>query len=579
MLAALSMAVSCFVGFASGASADEILEPISCSVSAGFTDNGTNSVYNASDAETTQRVGWNNRSGQWKGVAVLEFELPAYSADRVKSVTLSYNVKNEGSRKGDRTYDVYQADVDISDESSYVENMQTIALSSSMYTGASLAMGASRDDTIPSDNIIDYVKGKMNASATSTIQFAFSNSAQVLSIDPTTAKLNITLYDAGAQSADYTINYMCASETVKTVTGSDVVGNTPEVDMTSFMAENGKKYDCVTSNVTALIDGTNVFTVTCIETTKHNVSVNAVDGEGNVLQQLYTAEQVYNGESVTYTFPEYMIVSGKLYQIDNGGNNGYFRNTDVVTEDTATKTLTYTLVEDSTPVYYSEAEDIEGMTEAPGNNGAIRCSEGSGAYAGNDVTITTLDAGIYKMKATAFGHSNTNTATFDIQAGTDTVLSVTTAGGITANTEVFEVAADGTPIVIKAAGQGGSSSRVLDYILIEKVTPAISATYADAKLEEAITATSAEDASTTEEFAAGTEVRTYTIKVDNYLNSLDTPVLNINGEYAQATAELEYGYADGTTHYFIYQVIGEHTAPETVSIGEYTGTVTPVAAE
>ncbi len=180
--------------------ADEALPSISCTQSASFLSDGDNRVtsfvLNTEGTDNVNNISWNTAVSSWKGVGVLEFKLPSADPKKIKSAELTVTVHNGSSRSGTRTYDVYPADITI-DESTTEDTLKAIALSDSMYQGEGLAQGKTRTDRISEETIRDYVKSEINADTESKIQFAFSNSSQVLDIDPSTAQLSITMYDGG----------------------------------------------------------------------------------------------------------------------------------------------------------------------------------------------------------------------------------------------------------------------------------------------------------------------------------------------------------------------------------------------
>ncbi|MBQ7574772.1 MAG: Ig-like domain-containing protein [Clostridia bacterium] len=194
LFTALSIAVSSLTLLT--VHADEEIDAIACTQSASYITGGS-IVLNTKDSETVSNVSWLNKSGQYKGVAVLEFELPAIDAEQIKSVSLNITVSNPSTnRKGDRTYDMYASDIAIGNETT-IADLNTISFSSSLYSGAAVPYGKSRTDSISTNTVVDYIKSRTNATNTSKVQFAFSNSAQTLNIDPKTATINITTYGGG----------------------------------------------------------------------------------------------------------------------------------------------------------------------------------------------------------------------------------------------------------------------------------------------------------------------------------------------------------------------------------------------
>ncbi len=182
-------------------SADKAWTPITCTQSASFLTDGdgnvTQTIVNHTDATEIKNISWNNTTNSYQGVGVLEFTVPAANPKKVKSAELSVSVHNGSDRSGARTYDVYASDITINQSTTAAEIKQ-ISLAQSIYTSPTgVNQGATRTDTISGSAIRDYVKSRVNENGESKVQFAFSNSNQVLDINPATATLSLVLYENG----------------------------------------------------------------------------------------------------------------------------------------------------------------------------------------------------------------------------------------------------------------------------------------------------------------------------------------------------------------------------------------------
>lgn len=195
------------------AQADDEYEPIKCTQSVSIINNGANFTLNTADKDVHDNISWNNTSGEWKGIGVLEFELPAVDPALLKSAELTYAVHNGSSRSGGRTYTIYESDIVI-DENTTAEKIKAIQPSVILYNGAAVAQGQTRVDTVPSDSIKDYVKSRISDEEISKVQFAFSNSNQVLDIDPSTAYLKITVYGGGIALDKHELTLLTSSAPV-----------------------------------------------------------------------------------------------------------------------------------------------------------------------------------------------------------------------------------------------------------------------------------------------------------------------------------------------------------------------------
>lgn len=232
--------------------ADETLPDISCTQSASFLSDGsgnvTTSVLNTKDTTDVTNISWNTAVTSWKGVGVLEFELPAADATRLKSAVLTVDVHNGSSRSGTRTYDVYAADVTI-DASTTADILKAIPLTESLYQAPGVPQGQTRTDNIGEESIRDYVKNKLNTEETSVIQFAFSNSSQALDINPSTAKLSLTMYDGGV-ALDKTSLTLATAGSPKRLT-YNIFGEGIDADSLVWVSENEE---------IASVDGTGLVT-------------------------------------------------------------------------------------------------------------------------------------------------------------------------------------------------------------------------------------------------------------------------------------------------------------------------------
>ena len=216
IISALTAAITAFTAFGGVAvRADDELSPIPCTQSAAYLKNNGNPtlVLNTADKQTPENIVWNTNSGDWKGIGVLEFDLPALDASLLKSAELSYTIHNGSSRSGGRTYTVYGADITI-DENTTVDVLSNIAVgtANALYNGAAVAQGETRTDTIPSEALKEYVKSKAKADEGAKLQLAFSNSSQVLDIAPTSASLKITLYGGGIALDKHELTLLTDSE-------------------------------------------------------------------------------------------------------------------------------------------------------------------------------------------------------------------------------------------------------------------------------------------------------------------------------------------------------------------------------
>lgn len=269
-------------------------------------------------------------------------------------------------------------------------------------------------------------------------------------------------------TANYTVNYVCGSDTVKSVPGGGYVGDAPVVNMDAFVADNGTKYYCVSNDLdgkTIAGDNSTVVTVTCREANKYDVSVKAVSGDIE-LKTLYTASDVVEDTNIIVPYPRYIKTDdGKLY-LKDAISSQYNYSFDVG-DDTYNSKIEYALQEGTTAVYYAEGEDVFGY-KAVSNDG-IRCSMGKGGDVTEKTEVTTLQPGKYTLEAGVWGggREEANQSTYTFTAGTAEVLAAKTTGSHEkALSEEFTIDSETAIEVEKTVT--GTSGACVDYILICK---------------------------------------------------------------------------------------------------------------
>ena len=277
-------------------------------------------------------------------------------------------------------------------------------------------------------------------------------------------------------TANYTVNYVCDSDIVKSVQGGGYVGDAPVVNMEAFVADDGTKYYCVSNDLDGktIVEGNStVVTVTCREAKKYAVSVKAVSGDTE-LKTLYTASDVVEDTNITVPYPRYIKTDdGKLYLKD--AINNQYNYSFVVGDDTYNSTIEYALQEGTTAAYYAEGEDVFGYKQV--SNDTIRCSMGKGGDVTEKTEVTTLQPGKYTLEAGVWGggKEESNQSTYTFTAGAAEVLAAKTTGShVKSISEEFTI--DSATAIEVEKTVTGTSGACVDYILIRKtgdVTPPV----------------------------------------------------------------------------------------------------------
>lgn len=268
-------------------------------------------------------------------------------------------------------------------------------------------------------------------------------------------------------AAEYTVKYVDSngSEIKESATYTGSEGDSIELteDDTESIWYNDMKYiysSDDSSDKTVASDGTTVVTVTfrSAETYSYSLVASVEDYE-------IASGTDYEGEEITIPYSEYINFDGTLYST-TAYDNSYktFSYTFTLSSDEQIETLKYSETDITNVVYFSEAEDIEGMTECTGNS-LIRSSNCLAAYAASDnITITTLPAGTYTIYVATFNGSASTEATFTIYVG-ETAYSITATVGNKGSDSTNEFTITESASVVLTGGEG-STNAGYDYIYI-----------------------------------------------------------------------------------------------------------------
>ena len=260
------------------------------------------------------------------------------------------------------------------------------------------------------------------------------------------------------QFANYTLDYVVNGNSIKTETKSGIVGKTISLldsDIENFFNEDETvKYIYVSNDAegkTVASDGSAVVTITCREaatwnyTVKNNVNSEEIKGT------------VFEGEEATVAYHRYILNDGKVY-IKNPGKDTPHKYTFTPAEDGEEKTLEYTEYADN-GIFFTEGEDIEGMTETTKGNADVRSSNGLSGYSSESVNVCTLKPGKYIVRIAASGDKDKK---LTVKHGEEELFTATTNGSWSEfSSEEFTVEAD-----TELSFEGAAQSYPLDYILI-----------------------------------------------------------------------------------------------------------------
>ena len=326
-------------------------------------------------------------------------------------------------------------------------------------------------------------KTKLSYDVTSYLQASTDNTLGIALFTYTgreqeASDFNLTLeYVDAASATNYTVKYVdAAGNEIKTsstyVAESGLVPPLTESDKDAiYNADKTVKYvydSDDASSLTIAADGSTVVTIKFREAAKWNYTFNAVDEEGNPLQEGIVKGTNFEGETFDVGYPYAINVDGTLYTSDklSSDKKGYYLSY-TLEADNQVKDITFKPTTTTDIVFLSEAENIEGLTKATNNNTFVRSSNGGSAYAAEaDVEITKLQPGKYKLTAVICDATKNAGSEWNFLAGENNIFKFTASSVNWAQgtSEEFEVNAE-TPIYLV---KGGSANQAVDFIYIQK---------------------------------------------------------------------------------------------------------------
>lgn len=256
---------------------------------------------------------------------------------------------------------------------------------------------------------------------------------------------------------DYTINYSFDNNVILTNTGDSYKGTV--INAESPINVNGQKYyfaDDATTSLTLVEDASkNVLNVNLRKAYEYSYTVT-----NNLGEELVNTTGI-EGESVQGNFLKYVNKEGTLYEAKaNDKNTGYYKYSFIPNKNGFNYNIEYSKSNTNNVVYYSEGENIEGMTATDGSLANVRCSNGKGGFCSEAATLITLQPGKYNVYTNVWG---TKGQIFTVKAGETTIHTNTTTGALNPGNTEFQITESATITM-----EGGNKNSMLDYIYIVK---------------------------------------------------------------------------------------------------------------
>ena len=437
------------------------------------TVDGKNEYYNLDD------------SYGWIGYAFAEFSFTIPEGETISKAELTWTANSVNTKTRDNTIYYLNTGVTLdyekilSTQDNYRFSGKKTKISNDNFKGIK---------TITTD-VTDAVKAISEAEQNYIIFQWTNNGGTALLSGKASDKapvLKITTVSASS-TTKYTIKYVDASgKDIKKAQEYDgIIGQnfTASTEDMAAVHTSDKKYIYESGNETkaAVKEATsNVITLKFREAATYKYAVK------NNINDYAVSGTAFEGDNAKVAFSQYILKDGVLYETNKiDDNRKEFNWTFAVNEDKTVKTLNYKETTINNVAYYSEGENIDGLTIINSGNSAIRSSNSASAYAKDaDVVFTTLPAGKYKLTSVVYKGSSSD-ATFSYKAG-EKVIFTHTAKNINSDTQTSEefTLNESTPISLV---KGGNDRQGIDFIYIQRtgdatetvsVTEAGFATYA-----------------------------------------------------------------------------------------------------
>lgn len=257
------------------------------------------------------------------------------------------------------------------------------------------------------------------------------------------------------KTVNYTINYKLGDNTVKTVEESTVAGST--VNILESFKDGDKKYireDGENASFVANSDTTVIVKVR--ESDVYNYTVNFVAGD--VIKSVNG--KVFAGEAAKVYVPRYIFdeANKTLYSYKTAYEFNY---TFTPASDNAVENLTFNAEETNSNAYFfSEAEDIEGVTPYEDGFTQIRMANGAVGIA-DSVAVAPLKPGIYTLT------SSSRSGSTDFYVDGEKVFNLTSTGAVVTETSDEFTVKENTKLFAKNV-LNANNSNYFDYVLIRK---------------------------------------------------------------------------------------------------------------
>ena len=437
--------------------------------------NGASAITATVDAEKEHYNNAGNGSANWTGYAFAEFAFELPDGAVVTNATLTWQTITGGRANTNRDNNIYFLNAGTTIDYTALPSITEIGAYEFVNARTYIGNYPLKNTATGTANVTTAIQTIAEANQKFIIFQWTKNAAGADLTGKGAAENQPTLtieYASGDEITSYTVQFVDAEgNAIKDpVKHANILKGT-KVNATSsetsdfFNADKSKKYIFVSGNdeVTIADDGSTVISLVFREAAKFNYSVKAVYGEEQTEIETQTGMN-FEKETAKVPYAYLYNINGKIYTTtkQSSDGKGYYLDF-ALTEDNIVKTLSYTPTETEV-LWFSEAENIEGLTRTNNSNSVDRSSYGGSAYAAEgDVKIVTLSAGTYKLTSVMCdAQSSTPKGVLNYKIGEQTFEHA--AGAINWDEKSFDFTlTEETPVFLM---QGGNEKLGIDYIYI-----------------------------------------------------------------------------------------------------------------
>ncbi len=251
-----------------------------------------------------------------------------------------------------------------------------------------------------------------------------------------------------------------------TITNGMAEDGTNEITLTGSatdykikVSDNG---DLVLKSSNTIYNSISVFPST-IEKKEIEYTVNIVEGEGKVIKAAVATGKAETNDNISVPY-SYWVADAEGNVYTKGQKGVPFTESFVIENEKTDYNLVYNTTAYGKAAYCMEGEDIEGALACTHGNTVIRSSGTKAAYNDQDITLTTLQPGSYKIRAILFAGDKNGTynATFTVGAKNVVMNAPADNWNEVESEDLIEVT-EATPLVWNA---GGDENHGLDIIMV-----------------------------------------------------------------------------------------------------------------